>query len=142
MKYVWIIIVMLILLAGAFWAGTKYDPPVLLGGGSYVNYIGQATHTSTTTRDFAQMVKLLDANRSRIYARFDNVSATAVYLYFPTSTTHITNAELRNLGLEGIRLDPTGNGNDSYTIGSDNLYQGLVYATGTVSGLQINITES
>jgi len=122
----------------ALFGFSQLNNPVsdVVGGWADSRIIEDGTHVTTSTT--ALPVKLLDRDGSRQYAIFQNVSATAVYLYFSgTALEHgVEGSASSTIGLDGIYLAASGG---KYELLNDNLIIDEVWATSTAASLDINV---
>ena len=99
---------------------------------------------STTTGSFSSdvPVKLLDASSSRQYASIGNNSATTIFLYFSNEVLQVVGDGSGTIAtstidtLDGIPVKA----GETYEILPENLITDWIYASSTLSDLQINIT--
>jgi hypothetical protein len=126
------------------------------------NVLDTIIHNSTTTSSYCSYcpVKLLDYDFNRQYARIQNVSDTAVYLYISTTTlsydtTGILDSQNSATGtissLNGLIVlaplnssvagDSLANADTYYDILPNNLIIGEIWATSTANGVgkRINV---
>lgn len=102
--------------------------------------IDSVTSTVTTTAA-ALPIKLLDYNGDRHYARIQNISDTAVWLYhgyFVSNDAASTTVGVTN----GIRLNTVGTVGSTYVIDQDNLYIGQLWASSTAASKSVLILEN
>lgn len=120
----------------------KMDKPSSLGGSNYnnVNILNTVTHSSTSTASLPLPVLVLARNSSRAYAKIANNSATAVNIFLGNFAS-MSAASTSVSSTAGIRLAPVNSPGFEYDIKPENLYVGDVWASSTLSGLQILTTE-
>ena len=98
---------------------------------------GSSTTIGATSTPSILPTLVLESNDSRKGAIITNDSDTIIYLHledFDSATAASTTVALN----KGIRLNASGG---SYTINSQNLYSGDIYATSTASGKNISYIE-
>lgn len=129
-----------IIVVGLIYTGVSQLGNASLGARSdaATNMIGGLTAYSTTTAA-ALPVKILSLDSNRRYVAISTNSTTPVYLYFTTDTWTLdgsgTPATSTITSLNGI---PVTSG-ALYEINPDNLIYGNIWASSTVSGIQINV---
>lgn len=100
----------------------------LFGGNDFL-MLNSFTTMSRLVTTTGTPLEVLPINIGRTYALITNDSATTTYLSF--SSAHASSTF-------SVRLAANGG---TYTIDSDNLYSGPIYATTTEAGLEILVTE-
>jgi hypothetical protein len=117
-----------------------------LSGWADVRVIEDINQFSTSTASYctACPIKLLSRDTNRQYARFINISDTAIYLYFATTTQSYNftgtqdsgNSATSTVNLSGVYLAASGG---SYELLDNNLIIDEVWATSTAASKAINV---
>lgn len=136
-----ILAVVAVLVVASYYAINVTEDKSLAGRDVNTNDMGYLVSSATSTGSYSgtEPVMLLEKDNDRRYAIIQNNSDTDIYLFATTTLLDYTGTGLPRYAsgtvtvLNGIRLAPNDGDNldDTYIIGSDNLFYGYIYASST-----------
>ena len=107
-------------------------------GADYVNRI-TVTQYATNTGSGTVPIQVLALDSTRNYALFQNLSDTAIYLFFSSTTLTPQVASATFTVLNGVRLAPVNSAGSVYEMRPENISGAQVWASSTASGKTISV---